>query len=71
MRTPYLSQGSTGSQVKAMQAMLRVKGGNPNLVVDGDFGPQTDHWLRDFQAYYQLGVDGVVGPISWQALVDS
>lgn len=78
VQTPTLRQGANGPQVTAMQGMLRYKGGNQDLAVDGDFGPTTDRWLRDFQAYYNVANsvrsdgtgDGVCGTASWQALVD-
>lgn len=35
------------------------------LVVDGWFGKQTDAATRDFQRRNGLGVDGIVGPLTW------
>jgi len=42
--------------------------------VDGIFGPKTEAWVRAFQdaiAHEIRGfpVDGIVGPLTWQALV--
>jgi peptidoglycan hydrolase-like protein with peptidoglycan-binding domain len=37
--------------------------------VDGIFGPITDSWVRGFQTAVGTGVDGIVGPITWRALV--
>jgi len=42
--------------------------------VDGIFGPQTDSTVRGFQHALSLDipsvvVDGIVGPVTWQALV--
>ena len=42
--------------------------------VDGIFGPETDTAVRDFQQALHLdipsvAVDGIAGPVTWQALV--
>lgn len=72
VQTPTLKQGSRGHAVIALQGLLRYKGGNQELGVDGDFGPETDRWLKDFQRFYNVagGADGVAGKNTWQALVD-
>ena len=40
----------------------------PPLDVDGMFGPRTENAVKAFQKYYGLGVDGVVGPLTWAKL---
>ena len=71
-------QGSQGDAVRGVQEEFQFRNlsGDPNqgLQVDGIFGPQTDTAVRGFQqALHQdipsVTVDGIVGPITWQALV--
>lgn len=62
----YVSRGSSGDIVRTIQARLAQRGWT--IGVDGDFGPQTDRVIRQFQAEKNLGVDGVVGPKTWAAL---
>ncbi|WP_414564432.1 MULTISPECIES: peptidoglycan-binding protein [unclassified Anabaena] len=56
-----LVRGDEGEEVRALQQQLQVAGfyfGNAT----GVFGPITEEAVRRFQAAYNLGVDGVVGP---------
>jgi surface antigen len=62
----YCSLGSTGTAVSQSQQRLADRGWN--LEVDGVFGPGTDKVVRAYQAEKALGVDGVVGPTTWQSL---
>ena len=55
-----LTKGSKGQAVKDLQTALNRAG--CNLDVDGNFGPATDKAVRDFQALYELEVDGKAGP---------
>jgi peptidoglycan hydrolase-like protein with peptidoglycan-binding domain len=64
-----LDQGDTGQAVRALQRLLHDKFGYANVNIDADFGPITDNAVRDFQAEYDLDVDGIVGPDTWQALI--
>lgn len=55
---------------------VRNLSGDPSkgLQVDGIFGPQTDGAVRGFQQAISLdvpsvAVDGIVGPVTWEALV--
>ena len=59
---PTLRLGSKGIPVKTVQAIL---GGS----TDGDFGKMTDGRVRNFQKDKGLVVDGIVGPITWEALI--
>jgi hypothetical protein len=56
-----LAEGDTGPAVAYMQSML------PHSH-DGDFGPITDDEVRNFQRTRGLASDGVVGPLTWDAL---
>lgn len=57
-----LQQGSSGERVRVMQQILASIG--YQIFVDGDFGPETDKVVRDFQDNEEIKVDGVVGPIT-------
>lgn len=59
-----LKRGSEGSPVEAWQRILRGYGYD-SCAVDGDFGPTTDRYTRDWQAKQGLAADGVVGGKSW------
>jgi peptidoglycan hydrolase-like protein with peptidoglycan-binding domain len=55
---------------------FRNLSGDPStgLQVDGIFGPQTDGAVQGFQQAISLdvpsvAVDGIVGPVTWEALV--
>jgi peptidoglycan hydrolase-like protein with peptidoglycan-binding domain len=71
-------KGSQGDAVRGVQEEFQFRNlsGDPNsgLQVDGIFGPKTDAAVRDFQrALHQdipsVTVDGIVGPVTWRALV--
>ncbi len=64
---PLLRKGASGWRVKQVQRRLEVHGfdvGN----VDGDFGPETEKQVREFQRAHDIEVDGVVGPMTWKML---
>ena len=64
--------GDSGEEVRYIQNALNpVRRGAkeiPPLDVDGMFGPRTENAVKAFQKYYGLGVDGVVGPLTWAKL---
>jgi peptidoglycan hydrolase-like protein with peptidoglycan-binding domain len=64
-------QGSQGDAVRAVQEEFQFRTGEPGqgLQVDGIFGPNTDAAVRGFQQALQITVDGIVGPVTWRALV--
>jgi peptidoglycan hydrolase-like protein with peptidoglycan-binding domain len=68
-----IRRGSTGDAVRGVQEVMKFHdqsgGEGPPIHVDGIFGPQTDHFVRGFQDAVGLEADGVVGPLTWRALV--
>jgi len=73
-----VKKGSQGDAVRGVQEEFQFRNlsGDPSTgpQVDGIFGPKTDAAVRGFQQALSLDipsvkVDGIVGPITWQALV--
>src|ERR687891_1762418 len=54
--------------VRELQAMLRRH--DRSVVIDGLFGRGTENLVRSFQRIRGLRSDGVVGPDTWEALLD-
>ena len=63
---PSVRLGANGQHVDAIQYLLRQSG--QDILIDGDFGEQTDASVRAFQAANGLTVDGIVGSATWRAL---
>ena len=59
--------GDTGQKVTLIQEWLCLNG--EAVLVDGTFGPATDCAIRRFQKYRHIRRDGVVGPITFAALI--
>ncbi len=62
-----LRKGDRGNAVTLLQQQL-ILAGYPLYPVDGIFGNDTDQAVRKLQADLKLGVDGVVGPQTWNGL---
>jgi peptidoglycan hydrolase-like protein with peptidoglycan-binding domain len=66
-------RGSRGEAVRGVQEEFQFRNlsGDPSKgpQIDGSFGPQTEAAVRGFQDALGIAVDGVVGPITWRALV--
>lgn len=58
-------KGSKGEAVRGAQVLL------VDVTVDGDFGPKTDAAVRSAQHGFGVTVDGIVGPVTWRALVNN
>lgn len=56
-----------GPDVKLAQAALVCWG--YNILVTGIFGKEMDEKVRDFQKGSGLSIDGVIGPMTWKALL--
>lgn len=57
---PQIKKGSKGQAVKVWQTLMKVD-------IDGSFGSKTDEATRNFQKKQNLQVDGIVGPLTWAA----
>ncbi len=62
--------GSTGEAVRGVQSFgLVLIPEQPPLVVDGDFGAETDSRVRLFQNLWGLASDGIAGRGTWSYLL--
>ena len=68
-----VKSGSTGDAVRGVQEVMKFHdqsdGEGTPIQVDGIFGPRTDQWVRGFQSAVGTAADGIVGPITWRAMV--
>lgn len=68
----YIRQGSRGDYVRVLQQYLNDLSGLyseiPAISVDGVFGRRTLAAVRAFQRLFNLQVDGIVGPRTWNTL---
>jgi peptidoglycan hydrolase-like protein with peptidoglycan-binding domain len=67
---PLLKAGDKKQEVTILQQMLIAKGYNcGSSGVDGDFGNGTYNAVTAFQRDKYLETDGIVGPLTWKALI--
>jgi peptidoglycan hydrolase-like protein with peptidoglycan-binding domain len=64
---PILKEGSSGPEVKKLQARLKELGFDPKAA-DGKFGRSTREAVIAFQKSKGLPADGIVGPQTLAAL---
>ncbi|MBE9226772.1 peptidoglycan-binding protein [Phormidium sp. LEGE 05292] len=69
-QAPILRVGSQGQAVRDVQALLSQQGLYRNAP-DGVYGSQTQAAVRQFQQSQNLPVDGIVGPQTWGAMLNS
>ena len=60
--------GSSGDAVKAIQFMLNAKF-YVHHEVDGEYRDITEGAVTEAQEHFEIAADGIVGPITWRALV--
>lgn len=66
---PTIREGDTGSAVRRAQRAIR-RTPDPGLIVDGIFGAATRAAVIQFQQGAGVTADGIVGPVTWNALPD-
>jgi DNA-directed RNA polymerase subunit N (RpoN/RPB10) len=64
--TLRLARGSSGPQVRMVQCLLNAHA--IKIDIDGDYGPDTQNAVREFQRSNGLDVDGVVGDLTAEKL---
>lgn len=67
-KMPTLKRGiKNKAAVRRLQALLTANGYKTSI--DGIFGSQTERQLRAYQGKHAKPVDGIAGPITWNALL--
>ena len=56
-------RGDRGEAVRGAQCLC------VDVTVDGIFGPKTEAGVKQMQGFLGLATDGIVGPLTWRALV--
>lgn len=65
-----IKKGSSGKAVKlAQKTLIKLGYSCGPSGADGDFGQDTEKAVKRFQKAKRLAVDGIVGPLTWNALV--
>jgi peptidoglycan hydrolase-like protein with peptidoglycan-binding domain len=66
---PTISSGATGEVARRLQRALR-RTPDLGITVNGTFDAQIETAVKDFQQGAGLTSDGIVGPLTWNALPD-
>lgn len=73
--TLIIGYGSTGDVVKLAQYFLVIISQYTDLLplsdITGYFGNQTTACVKDFQSSHGLDPDGIIGPVTWDALYNT
>ncbi|MGB3187224.1 MAG: peptidoglycan-binding protein [Ornithinimicrobium sp.] len=69
MLVPTLRLGDRGDAVRALQVLDPEYFHGPPVEVDGVLGANTEWMVRFYQDAWGLGVDGVVGDLTWSHLL--
>ncbi|MFW2491761.1 glycoside hydrolase family protein [Clostridium chromiireducens] len=64
-----IKNGSKSYEVKIIQNNLKMLGFGP-ISIDGIFRSETEAEVKNFQKYYDLCIDGIVGDVTWSKLID-
>lgn len=65
---PTIKYGSNGSMVRALQTIMKKYGWYSDYI-DGNAGPNTIAGIKLLQTALGVYVDGIVGPVTWTALL--
>jgi len=65
---PVLYEGRVGPAVVELQVKLYWGANQKQVVPDGVFGPKTKEAVLNFQRFFSLEADGIVGPKTWGLL---
>jgi putative chitinase len=63
-----LQAGDADDDIITLQQALNTLGADPQLKVDGRFGPSTREAVRDFQTVAGIAADGIPGPVTNAAI---
>ncbi len=64
---PTIKRGETGDYVREAQTYLSILGYYKEPV-SGTFDIVTEHAVKSFQVDWNLRIDGIIGPETWEAL---
>jgi hypothetical protein len=68
---PVIREGDKGPWVKDLQEGINQIVGSKVLTPDGNFGPNTTRWVKQFQKDRGLKPDGIVGVGTWQHIISA